>query len=285
MKIQKLAQSYYIRRIRTLGLLSKKGAANLAFKIFCTPFNKTIYKPTPFVKKANELTLNLDGLVLKGYQWNKGAGRRILIVHGFGSASVNFVHVVRALISMNCEVIAFDAPGHGRSKGNTITVIQYRDMIRMILEKFGPVDGILGHSLGCMAAAFAVAEWPENQKINLVFIAAASDLSELTSIFFGQMKINDKQVRDYFIGKIEHLTGKPIEWFTIQRCLPFIKGQVLWIHDLNDKVTPVKDAMEAKELGMPNLNVTFTSGLGHRDIYRDEQVVAQAVDFLARSPA
>ncbi len=284
MKIQKLAQSYYIRRIRTLGLLSKKRAANLAFKVFCTPFNKTVYKPTPFIRKANELTLNLDGLVLKGYQWNKGAGRRILIVHGFRSASVNFVHVVKALISRNCEVIAFDAPGHGRSKGNTITVIQYRDMIRMILEKFGPVDGILGHSLGCMATAFAIAEWPKNRKISLVFLAAAADLSELTSMFFGQMKISDKQVRNYFMEKIVHLTKNPIEWFTIKRCLPFIKGQVLWMHDLNDRVTPVKDAMEAKELGLPNLSVSFTTGLGHRDIYRDERVVAQAVDFLSRSP-
>jgi pimeloyl-ACP methyl ester carboxylesterase len=284
MKIQKLAQSYYIRRIRTLGLLSKKRAANLAFKVFCTPFNKTVYKPTPFIRKANELTLNLEGLVLKGYQWNKGAGRRILIVHGFRSASVNFVHVVRALISRNCEVIAFDAPGHGRSKGNTITVIQYRDMIRMILEKLGPVDGILGHSLGCMATAFAVAEWPENKKISLVFLAAAADLSELTSMFFRQMKISDKQVRNYFMEKIAHLTKNPIEWFTIKRCLLSIKGQVLWIHDLKDRVTPVKDAMEAKELDLPNLQVIFTTGLGHRDIYRDERVVAQAVDFLARSP-
>ena len=59
-----------------------------------------------------------------------------------------------------------------------------------------------------------------------------------------------------------------------------IKASVLWIHDENDDITPLDDALKVKEDNHPNVEFMITKGLGHRKIYRDNTVVDAIVKFL-----
>lgn len=280
MKLQQLAQSYHISRIKALSLVSKRKAAKSAFDLFCWPYTRMKYEPTGFVKKAEQLQMNFDGLKTTGYRWNKGGSKRIYIAHGFRSSAANFGHIAKRLVDKGYEVIAFDAPGHGKSDGKRITAIIYKNFIEQINKLYGPFDGYVCHSFGGLAVSFTVAEIPENESIKIALVAPASDTKALSEEFFRQMKVTDKKVQQYFFEEIETLGQHEIEWFTIKRSLETIKGKVLWIHDEGDKVTPVKDAHIVQQLNFPNVEFVFTEGLGHRKIYRDENVVKQIVDFL-----
>jgi pimeloyl-ACP methyl ester carboxylesterase len=59
-----------------------------------------------------------------------------------------------------------------------------------------------------------------------------------------------------------------------------IKAKILWMHDEDDLVTPLHDALKVKEENFPNVQFIITKGLGHSRIYRDAEVGRTIVDFL-----
>lgn len=277
---QKLAISFLRNQIALLSAISKKKAANKAFEIFCTTNGKRNYIPTELFASAEQLQLTFDNLKIKGYRWNAGNPKKILIAHGFSSHSLNFEHFVKRFINKGYEVLAFDAPAHGLSQGKRTNGLQYKKLIHEIITIYGPVYNFLAHSFGCLATALAIAELADNKDIKTVLIAPASDTLALCKIFFKKMKIKNERVQQLFLQKIETIGGKEISWFSIKRCMKTIDSKILWVHDLQDRITPIDDALEIEQLNYPNIKFVFTEGLGHRRIYRDEKIVKNIIDFL-----
>src|SRR6476661_9552945 len=122
---QKIAINYIRAKLNVLAVFSKKKAAKKAFDIFCTPYKKTKKKAPPIFEKAEKLSFVLDKMVVRGFRWNQGANRKILICHGFESTCINFDRYISGLIKNGIEVIAFDAPAHGKSEGKQINLPMY----------------------------------------------------------------------------------------------------------------------------------------------------------------
>ncbi|MFV0604949.1 MAG: alpha/beta hydrolase [Niabella sp.] len=280
MKVQQLVQNYYMCRFRLLTMFSKKAAADDAFKLFCSPVFKVKYQLSGYLQKAEPLQFAFGKIQTVGYRWNKGGAKKIYIAHGFRSSASNFVHIAKVLVAKGYEVVAFDAPAHGKSKGHTLTALEYKNFIGALDMQYGPFDGYVCHSFGGMAVSFLLAEKPEKEQMRIALIAPASDTKSLMTMFFTKMRITDKSVQKYFIEKIEQLAQKPIEWLTLKRAIPAIKGVVLWVHDMNDKVIPVADAYTVRDIDLKNIKFIFTKELGHRRIYRDEQIVTAVASFL-----
>lgn len=55
---------------------------------------------------------------------------------------------------------------------------------------------------------------------------------------------------------------------------------ILWVHDENDPLTPLQDALKVKEDNHSNIRFVITKGLGHSGIYRESTIFRQVVDFL-----
>ena len=133
MKIaQKLVINYFRAKLNLLSVISKKRAAERAFKLFCTPLRKSKPKFPAIFKTGEPLQFELDGYVIHGYRWNKSMDKKALIVHGFESSSKNFDRYIHALIKNNYQVLVFDAPAHGKSTGQRITLPLYLAGIRRI---------------------------------------------------------------------------------------------------------------------------------------------------------
>src|SRR5689334_5749560 len=112
---QKLTIGYIRASLNIMAMISKKKAAKKAFDIFCTPFRKSKKKNPPSFEKAEQLSFLLDDHVVRGFRWNTGGTKQILIVHGFESSAKNFERYVAPLVKKGYEVVAFDAPAHGKS--------------------------------------------------------------------------------------------------------------------------------------------------------------------------
>src|SRR5262249_28756912 len=140
-----------------------------------------------------------------GYRWNSGAERTVLIVHGFESSAINFEAYVEPLIKKGYEVLAFDAPAHGYSSGRRLTAIIYRDLIKYIHERYGPVQSYMGHSFGGFALSLALAELPHDAMYRAVLIAPSTEISTAITQFFQFMRLNDK-VRREFDNHIEKIS-------------------------------------------------------------------------------
>lgn len=279
MNVQGIIIKVFRARLQLLAAISKKRAGNEAFRVFCTPYFRMAYKDDLF-GNAERLSFRAGTANTVGYRWNKEGNKKLLIVHGFRSATVNFLHFVSPLIEKGYEIVTFDAPAHGLSEGKSLNAIEYKDFIAAVHRQFGPFDAFICHSFGGLAVSMNLAELPENSPIKTVLIAPAANSKQLIESFFKEMRIKSPLVQAYFYENIQRLSGKNIEWFSIARCAGNIKGPVLWIHDKDDTVTPVQDAFDIQQTQPVNFRFLFTSNLGHRRIYRDKDVVAAIINFL-----
>lgn len=279
MNVQSWVVKIFRARLKLLAAISKKRAGNEAFRIFCTPYFRMAYKETLF-ENAERLSFRFGSINTVGYRWNKGGDKKLLIVHGFRSATVNFLHFVAPLVEKGYEITTFDAPAHGLSEGKSLNAIAYKDFIASLHQQYGYFDAFLCHSFGGLAVSMNLAELPGNSNIKTVLIAPAANSRQLIELFFKEMRIKDELVHQHFYANIHRLSGKPIEWFSIARCVSTINGPVLWVHDKDDAVTPVKDALDVQQAHPVNFHFLFTSNLGHRRIYRDKDVVSAIINFL-----
>ena len=279
MKLGQLLAVNYIRaRLNLLAVFSTKKAAEKAFKIFCTPYYRANKPAPPIFEKANPLTINLKGNALKGFKWNSGGIKRVLILHGFESSVKNFDAYVAGLIEKNYEVIAFDAPGHGVSGGKEITLPLYIEMIAAIHFMVGPIQSFMAHSFGGLALAHFMEKTP-NENYRMALIAPATETTTAINTFFRFLQLGEG-VRTEFEKIAAAKSGVAAAWFSIPRAMENINAEVLWVHDKNDDVTPLKDVEPVIKKNYPNVSFLITEGLGHKKIYRNNKVIKAVVDFL-----
>jgi len=275
---QKLAVNYIRARLNLLAVISKKRAAEKAFTTFCTPFYRSKKQAPPVFDKATPISISVKGNTVRGFKWNKGGTKRVLILHGFESSCKNFDAYIKRLIEKNYEVLAFDAPGHGISGGKKITLPLYIEMIAAIHFQVGIIQSFMAHSFGGLAVTHFIEKIP-NADTRLALIAPATETKTAIDSFFRFLQLNE-DVRAEFEKIIHAKSGVPSSYFSIPRALQNIKASILWVHDKDDEVTPLKDVEPVIEKNYPNVSFLITEGLGHKDIYRDNRVIQAVVDFL-----
>ncbi len=276
---QKLAIGYYRTKFKLLSSVSKRKTAEIAFELFSTPQLRHKQILPKVFNQAEKLELKIEGETAKGYRWNKDGGRKILIAHGFNSTVAKFDRYVVPLIKKGYEVIAFDAPAHGKSTGKTINAVLYKDMILEIEKQYGKIESFIAHSFGGLAVTLALEEINHNNQYKVVLIAPATESKSAIDFFFSFMKLDDG-VRKEFDNYIFEMRGKPSEWYSVSRAIKNITASVLWCHDADDDLTPWNDAKKVQEKNYRNIRFIVTNGLGHRKIYRDIKVSKAIIDFL-----
>jgi pimeloyl-ACP methyl ester carboxylesterase len=276
---QQIAIGYYRTKFKILSAVSCKKTAELALELFCTPqFRQRPTYPDIF-KSAEKLSFKHYGETVKGYRWNRGGHRRVLIVHGFNSSVAKFDRYIKPLIKKGYEVLAFDAPAHGLSSGKMLNAVMFKDMITEIYKTFGPVKSYMGHSFGGLAITLALEEIPHDEDYRAVLIAPATESKSAIDTFFSFMKLND-EVRKEFDNYIFRLRSKPPEWYSVSRAIQNIKAKILWCHDEDDPMTPWTDAKKVMDNHHRHIEFMVTKGFGHRRIYRENKVAKTIIDFL-----
>ena len=276
---QKLAIGYYRTKFKLLSTVSKRKTAEIAFELFSTPQLRHKQILPKVFNQAEKLELKIEGETAKGYRWNKDGGKKILIAHGFNSTVAKFDRYVVPLIKKGYEVIAFDAPAHGKSTGKTINAVLYKDMILEIEKQYGKIESFIAHSFGGLAVTLALEEITHNNQYKVVLIAPATESKSAIDFFFSFMKL-DEGVRKEFDNYIFEMRGNPSEWYSVSRAIKNITASVLWCHDVDDDLTPWNDAKRVQEKNYQNIHFIVTNGLGHRKIYRDNKVSKAIIDFL-----
>lgn len=276
---QKIAVGYLRTKFRILTAISKKKAAEKAFDLFCTPQSRNKKKLPKIFEEAEQIQFQFENQQITGYRWNHPAERKLMIIHGFESSVINFDRYIKPLASKGYEVLAIDAPAHGRSTGKTINAVTYKDLIRHIYREYGPVQSFLAHSLGGLALCLALEEIEHDQNYRVALIAPATETATAIDHFFQFLQLNNV-LRKEFEKRIIKLGGNPAEWYSIRRALQNIRAKVLWFHDEEDNITLLTDAMKVKEENLSNVEFVITKGLGHQRIYRDNKVSRAVIDFL-----
>lgn len=277
---QKLAVGFFRLRLKGLALFSASRAAEFAFRVFSTPPTRNNDPFGVVFDRAERLLITVEKLNLVVYRWNRGAGQKIMINHGFESASTNFHQYIETLINAGFEVCALDAPAHGASQGKRINLPMYTESIREADKQFGPFAGFIAHSFGGSAAMHFIETSDKYIPRKIVLIAPFTETTTGIDQFFKLLGI-PATLRPAFDGLIKRLSGVSPSWFSIARIIGGTHARVLWIHDRDDLTTPLSDVQPVIDQQLSNVEFIVTKGLGHRRIYRDPEVVKKVIDFLS----
>jgi pimeloyl-ACP methyl ester carboxylesterase len=219
-----------------------------------------------------------------------GDGPAIYLVHGWGGWGLQLAAYIQPLVDEGFRVIAYDAPSHGDSapgregKGAS-TLLELVDALNAVVAVQGPAYGIVAHSLGAPAAALAMRDGLEAERI--VFVATATDFTENLDLLQAHFGFGPR-IRAGFLRRFEARFG-PMDGFRMTSVIPELaQGRelppLLVIHDRFDPETSYQGSVEVTER-WPRARLETSEGLGHRRVLRDPDLVKKAVAFLAeRAP-
>jgi pimeloyl-ACP methyl ester carboxylesterase len=278
---EKLTLRYVRARLNILSLVSPRKAAIKAFRFFCTPQQRVTKKGSALFESGEPLSFRLNKHTIRGHRWLPAGSpsKRVLIAHGFESASRNFDAYIGPLLKKGCEIVAFDAPAHGRSGGRRILLPDYVNVLRTIGQNYGPFDSYMGHSLGGLALALFLENTPHHPGTRLVLIAPAVETTTAVAVFSRLLRLS-AEVTGEMDEYVQEISGHPFTWYSLRRALRQVQAGTLYLQDEEDRVTPLKEARLVQQDGHPNIHFVLTKGLGHRKIYKDPEIMGKIIDFL-----
>lgn len=227
-----------------------------------------------FLRRAERFTVRANGKEVAAYRW--GTGPAVLCAHGWGSHAGRFVTIGEALLTAGHSVIAFDAPGHGRSAGWRATMPEFARALEAVAAHAGGVRAVVGHSLGGSATIFALARGLPVHRA--VVLAAPTDLQSWADRFRDALRI-PPAVYDRMQANMIRRIGVNWDDLVIPTLATRVTVPGLVVHCDDDPDVAIADG-EALAAAWPAASLYRTSDLGHRAILRDPGVVAKVVEFV-----
>jgi pimeloyl-ACP methyl ester carboxylesterase len=270
--------SYFKTKIRLASLASVRWGAQIAFDMFSTPYRKS-KKPKPTIfKQAENIKITVNDCQINGYKWNPSANKQLLILHGFESRAYKFDMYIAPLLNKGWGITIMDAKAHGKSEGKQIILPDYVAMIETLEKIYGKFSGYLAHSFGGIAVSLHLEKSP-NDDAKLALIAPATE-TETAILLFSKIVGLKAQVVNTIDDLILEKSGKPTSFYSLKRIVPTLNNKILWVHDQNDKITPLSDVQPLIDQHPRHVEFVITNGLGHSRIYKEEKVIDRVVDFL-----
>ncbi|HEY8091254.1 MAG TPA: alpha/beta hydrolase [Polyangiaceae bacterium] len=264
-----------------LGILSRvapEGAAAVAERMFLTPRRR----PRPDAEwdvllTGEHVVLPTRHGDLAAWEWGSD-GPRVLLVHGWEGRGSQLGGLVAPLTALGFRVATFDAPAHGDSPGRRSSLFHFADAIESAAQVFGPLHGIVTHSMGGASALWAYRDGPLAART--VMIAPPVDLRDFTRTLSTTLSLPER-VRQRVHRRLGARFGVPVEQVRAERLARTMCGPLLVIHDENDREVPIACG-EAVASAWPGAELLRTRGLGHQRILRGADTLRAVVRFVAQ---
>ncbi|TPV92787.1 MAG: alpha/beta fold hydrolase [Myxococcales bacterium FL481] len=265
--------------VRCLSWVSPQTAATLAEQVFRTPRrHRRPDREHIWLRAAKPVRVRLGTRHVRAWVWGPDHGPTTLLVHGWEGRGAQLGALAEPLVGRGQRVVAFDAPAHGDSPGRVSSLPEFIDAIWAVTRHLGSPQAIAAHSFGAAATIAALREGLAVPRVALV--APPADLGDALSRFSQAMGISTG-VRARLEAQLERRFGDLAPIFRLAHAVSHLEAHGLIVHDLEDREVPVTEGkVLAERWADDKARIELTTGLGHRRILRDPQVVAQIVSFV-----
>ncbi len=229
--------------------------------------------------QGRPFTLNVDGHDVVGEVW--GYGPAVYLVHGWAGYRDQLTPFVTPLVARGYKVVAFDAPSHGDSGPGAFgprssTIPEFATALTRVVAIHGPARVIVAHSMGATAAAVALCDGLRAGR--LVMLAPMASPLSYARQFASVLGFGERTFRR-LVTRVERRVGAPMRHFDVPELGRAVAmPPTLIVHDRDDLSTSVTDGA-AIAAAWPGARLHVTSGLGHRRLLRDPDVITEVVDF------
>lgn len=253
--------------------------AQLALHLWCRPAARRADHVLP---GGTRWTLPLGRGHVVGHTW--GSGPRVYLVHGWGGHHGQLAGYVEPLVAAGLQVVAYDAPSHGDSGPGAFgrrqsTLPEMSATLAAVVAAHGHAHAVVAHSLGATATARAVLDGLAADRV--VLVAPMADPLPHTRDFAEVLGFGEP-TRQRLLALMEQRAGRPMAEFDVAAAAAHHDGPLpsaLVVHDTLDKETNHADG-ERLAASWSGARFHSTTGLGHRRILRDPDVVAAVVEHV-----
>lgn len=281
----KSAQSTPIPKIilfiaQFLSYVSPKLTTSFAAKLFTTPIKHKIPKREHAMEQnSRQQTIAIPSLKkeVMVYAYGKSP-KKVLLVHGWSGRGTQLVKIADELLKLGYMTISFDAPAHGKSKGNSSIMIEFIASILEMERQFGPFEFAIGHSLGGMSVLNAIKQQLQVKKA--VIIGSGDIIQDIIEDFICKLNLKKSYavlLKEYFELKY----GGKMNEYSAYKAAQTIDVPILVIHDDEDDEVSVNAAYNIKK-HLKRAELMITHGLGHRKILGDEAVLKKIKEFILK---
>ena len=267
--------------LEILAFIAPSKAARVGFLLFCRPFRAPINKKqADFLNTAEKFQLHHEGFTVQGYRWGYGS-KKILLLHGWQSHTYRWKAYVEALPKDAYTIYSLDAPGHGLSSGNFLTVPLYSTLIERFVSEQENIHTVIGHSVGGFSLLHAFYYHPELPVDRVILLAPPGEANDFISVFKKTLGLSDRAVKlvtDHFASRYQVTP----DFFSARRFAGELKVNGLIIHDEDDAEAPHWYSLALQKRWSASRLVT-TKGLGHN--LKSSVVVSHVVHFIEESVA
>lgn len=275
-----LSSSWRLRLLRAslriVYALAPQTAVRLAFRLWTTP-SRTPLRADERVSlaRAQRLPFVWNGKPVAVYAW--GAGETVLLVHGWSGRAAQWRAFVDPLRAAGFRVVAFDAPAHGASAGRRTTLPELTAVVCALAAQVGPLRGLIAHSLGVACSTLALRQEPLAKRV--VAISAPARFEAVLDYFTRMLDLPGD-----FVERLRRLIetrfgGRVWDELSADFNARTLSTPALLIHDRDDRTLGPAHG-HALARAWRGSRLIQTTGLGHRRILEDPQVVQSVVDFL-----
>ena len=263
-----------------LQAVSPSLTTKFAAKLFTTPIRhklpkRELHMERESVQKSIVVTEIQKEIVV--YEYGK-SNKKILLVHGWSGRGTQLVKIADELLKLGYMTISFDAPAHGKSKGNSSIMIEFIASILEIEKQYGPFEFAVGHSLGGMSVLNAI---KQNLQVKKAVIIGSGDIiQDIIDDFICKLQLRPEygiKLRNHFEAKF----GGKMDDYSAYKAAEKTEVPVFVIHDKDDDDVSVKAAYNIQK-HLKQSEIMITEGLGHRKILGDEAVIQKITAFLSK---
>jgi pimeloyl-ACP methyl ester carboxylesterase len=263
-----------------LQAVSPSLTTKFAAKLFTTPIRhklpkRELHMERDSIQKSIVIPEIQKEIVV--YEYGK-SDKKVLLVHGWSGRGTQLVKIADELLKMGYMTISFDAPAHGKSKGNSSIMIEFIASILEIEKQYGPFEFAVGHSLGGMSVLNAI---KQNLQVKKAVIIGSGDIiQDIIDDFICKLQLRPEygiKLRNHFEAKF----GGKMDDYSAYKAATEIKIPVLIMHDKDDDDVSVKAAYHIHE-HLHGSELVITEGLGHRKILGDEAVIDKIKEFISK---
>jgi pimeloyl-ACP methyl ester carboxylesterase len=189
--------------VATLGLIQRftpRLATEAAYVLWLSSgLPKQVHpREQAIIDEATRSTIRVNGNRIAVYTWG-GGPNTVLLTHGWHGRAADFGDIVQELRRGDRTIIAFDAPGHGESRGRLPDVRDFAATIEALGHRYGPFEAMVAHSFGNLASTLAIRDetWvPYGQAEVLAAAHPETSRTMLTSGLNHHRVLRDEQVLD-----------------------------------------------------------------------------------------
>jgi pimeloyl-ACP methyl ester carboxylesterase len=261
----------------TLAVVSPSHAARQGFLLFCRPFRiAATKKQLSFFNSGDKFQINHEGVVVQGYKWGNGP-KKVLFLHGWQSHTYRWKPYIEALSKDNFTVYSLDAPGHGLSSGNFLSVPLYSSVIEEFIRQHSDVHTIVGHSLGGFSLLYTMYRKPVLPVDRIILLAPPGEARDFIAGFKKALRLSNRTVNlivDHF-AKRYNVTP---DYFSLLKFAEALSVNGLIIHDEDDMEAPYHYSVPLQGV-WKNARLVTTKGFGHN--LKSSTVVKEVVEFIS----